>query len=213
MKLLINKYLKSKERKSGFFLVISIIIYIILTFIAMRLYPGGYSFTEHTYSYLGQIKVNGVDNTISRILFIIASTLTAIALIPFWFVMPVIFSQIKIAKMISICGTILGIIGAPFLSFIAIIPLDWGYEVHMIPTDLFFIFTTAAISIYSIAIFLNKDYNNLWGIVFIAFTIASFLYIFRIFDDIRPIMQKIIIYGFILWVLFQFSKIWKVTSS
>ena len=85
--------LKPKERLFGLILIIAIINYIILTSIAMKFYPGGYSFTEHTYSYLGKIKVDDEDNTIARILFILSSSILAIAIIPFWLSIRILFKQ------------------------------------------------------------------------------------------------------------------------
>ncbi|MFX0188368.1 MAG: DUF998 domain-containing protein [Candidatus Hodarchaeota archaeon] len=204
--------LKSRERLSGLLLIIAAISYIILTFIAMRFYPGSYSFTKHTFSYLGQIKVNGADNTIARILLIIACTFVAVALVPFWLIMPLLFKENKIPIYLSRCGSLLGLVAALFLPFIAIIPLDWGYEIHMIPTDIFFFCMAAAILIYSIAIFFNSDYHNLYGVIFLGFSIIVFLYIFRFFDMIRPTMQRIIVYSFMLWAFVQVAKIWKITS-
>ncbi|MFX1394002.1 MAG: DUF998 domain-containing protein [Promethearchaeota archaeon] len=204
--------LKSKERLSGLFLLITALLFVILTFIAMRFYPSSYSFTEDTFSSLGQINVNGADNSISRALLIIACTLVAVALVPFWLIMPILFKENKKDIYLSRCGSLFGLFAAPFLPFIAIIPLDWGYEIHMIPTDIFFFCMAVAILLYSIAIFFNSDYQNIFGVIFLVFSIITFLYIYRFFDIIRPIMQRIIVYSFMLWAFFQVAKIWKITK-
>lgn len=205
--------LKSKKRLSCLFLIIAVIQFMILTNIAMVFYPGNYSYTTHTFSSLGQITVNGKDNTISRIIFIIACTIVAIALIPFWLTMPILFSENKATKNLGKLGTFFGVLSAPFLSLISIVSLDWGYEVHMIPTDLFFIGITSAIIVYSIAILFNHNYNNIYAIVGLALSIISLLYIFRFFDVIRPIMQRIVVYSFMLWAFVQIAKIWKFTGA
>lgn len=205
--------LKSKEKLSCLFLIIAVVQFIILTNIAILFYPGNYSSTRHTFSYLGQITVNGADNIISRIIFIIACTIVAIALIPFWLTMPILFKENITTKNLSKFGTICGVLSAPFLSLISIVPLDWGYEVHMIPTDIFFIGITSAIMIYSIAIFFNHKYNNIYAIVGLVLSIIAFLYIFRFFDVIRPIMQRFVVYSFIFWAFIQIAKVWKFTGT
>ncbi|MFX1258870.1 MAG: DUF998 domain-containing protein [Promethearchaeota archaeon] len=212
MKLLKKEDFKSKERLACLFFVISVCLYVILTFIAMSFYPGGYSFTKHYFSSLGQIRVNGADNTIARTLFIISCTIVAIAFIPFWLIMPILYEKNNTAKYLSKLGAICGVFSALFLPFIAIVPLDWGYDVHMIPTDIFFFGTTTTLLLFSIAMFFNEERSNLLGIIGVVFAIVVYLYVFRFFDIIRPIMQKIIIYSFILWAFVQIAQIWKITG-
>jgi len=204
--------LKPKERIIGLFYVAAFLSFIILTFIAMRFYPGGYSLTKHTFSYLGQIRVNGVNNTISRTLFIIASALVSITLIPFCLTLPILFKENNIAKILGKIGSLCGVVSAPFALFIALIPLDWGYDIHMIPTNIFFFGMATMILLFSIAMLYNPDYKNIYGILGIIFCIIVYLYIFRFFDIIRPTMQKIIVYGYMIWTFCQVYKIWKVTA-
>lgn len=207
--------LKSWKRVACLIPVIGALQFIIITIIAMIFYSGGYIFFDYTFSYLGTtIAENGTDNTISRVLFIIACTITAISLNPFWVVMPTLFSEKNLTKYLSILGSICGVVSSPFLFLLAIIPGDIDFDGHILATNIFFLLFAAAILIYSITIFLNEDYQNIYGIVGIAFSILIVLYplVFRKIDLIRALMQKIIVYGFVIWVIYQNTKVWKVVG-
>jgi len=202
--------LKSWKRLSCLIAVIGTLQMIVLSLIAMLIYPDGYSFTEHYFSHLGLTRTpNGLDNTVCQILFIIALVSAAIGLIPFWIVMTTIFSELKGIKYLSYFGSILGLISSPFLIGVAIFPGDTQGALHSMSARNFFLLFAVAILVYSIAIFFNKDYQNIYAIVGIIFSIIIVLFIFRFFSDINPIMQKTIIYCFCLWGALQITKIWK----
>lgn len=208
--------LKSWKRIGCLISVIGGLLFIFLTIIAMFLYPGGYSFFFQTFSYLGFVNsaTNGANNIISRLIFIIACTIAALSLIPFWIIAPSLFSEKNITRYISLLGSACGVISTPFLVLLAIIPGDTHMVEHILATNVFFLLFAAAILIYSIAIFLNPDYQNIYAFVGIAFSIFITLYplVFRQIFLIRGTTQKIIVYGFILWVLFQVTKVWKVVG-
>ncbi len=202
--------LKSWKRVGCLIAVIGTLQMIVLTLIAMILYPDGYSFSEHYFSHLGLTRTpNGLDNTTSQILFIIALIGAAIALIPFWIVLTTIFSDLAGVKYLSYFGSILGLISSPFLIGIAIFPGDTHGALHSMSARNFFLLFAVAILVYSIAILFNKDYHNIYAIVGIIFSVIIVLFIFRFFTAIGPIMQKTIIYCFCLWGAFQIIKIWK----
>jgi len=202
--------LKSWKRIGCLISVVGTLQMIVLTFIAMIFYPDGYSFAEHYFSHLGLARTpDGKPNSISQILFIIALVVAAISLIPFWVVMTTIFTDLEGVKYLSYFGSILGLISSPFLIGIAIFPGDTHGALHSISARNFFLLFAIAILMYSIAIFFNKDYQNIYAIVGIIFSVIIVLFIFRFFSAINPIMQKTIIYGFCLWGAFQITKIWK----
>jgi hypothetical membrane protein len=203
--------LKSWKRLACVFAVFGGVQFIILTFIAMIFYPDGYSFANNYLSHLGTTKTveSGAPNTIPRVLFVIACVVAGAVLVPFWVVITTLFVESSLMKYISIFGSILGVISSPFLMALGIFAGDTDLYLHSITTKLFFLLFAAAILIYSIAILLNSEYQNIYSIVGIAFSIIIILYIFRYFILFRVIMQKIIVYGFILWALLQVTKIWK----
>lgn len=202
--------LKSWKRMGCLIAVVGTLQMIVLTFIAMIIYPDGYSFTEHYFSHLGLTRTpDGNPNSFSQALFIIALVVAAIALIPFWIVMTTIFSDLEGIKYFIYFGSILGLLSSPFLIGVAIFPGDTHGALHSMSARNFFLLFAIAILVYSIAIFFNKDYQNIYAIVGIIFSIIIVLFIFRFFSAINPIMQKTIIYGFCLWGVFQITKIWK----
>ena len=202
--------LNSWKRVACLFTVLGTLQMIILTFIAMILYPDGYSFADHYFSHLGLTRTpNGSDNTVCMILFIIALVGAAIGLIPFWVVMTTIFSELKGIKYLSYFGSLLGLLSSPFLIGVAIFPGDTQGMLHSLSARNFFLLFAIAILVYSVAILFNKDYQNIYAIVGIIFSIIIVLFIFRFFSAIGPIMQKAIIYCFCLWGAFQIPKIWK----
>ena len=206
--------LKSWKRVACVITIIGTLQMIVLTFIAMILYPDGYSFADHYFSHLGLTRTpNGSDNTVCMILFIIALTGAAIGLIPFWIVMTTIFSELEGIKYLSYLGSFLGLLSSPFLIGVAIFPGDTQGALHSLSTRNFFLLFAIAILIYSIAIFFNKDYQNIYAVMGIIFSIVIVLFIFRFFSAIGPIMQKTIIYGFCLWGAFQITKIWKEVGN
>lgn len=199
----------------GIFCVLSVIgalQFIIITIIAMILYPGGYLFFEYTFSYLGTtVAENGASNLVSRNLFICTCTIAAVLLDTFWIVMPTLFSKKRSTKYLSLVASICGIVSSPFLILLAIIPGDIDLGGHLLATNVFFLLFAASIIIDSIAIFLNNDYQNIYGWVGIAFAVLIILYplVFRNIYEIRSITQRIIVYGFVLWVAYQSTKVWK----
>lgn len=206
--------LKSWKRIGCLVAVIGTLQMIVLTFTAMIFYPDGYSFTEHYFSHLGLTRTpDGSDNTTSQILFIIALIGAALALIPFWIIMITIFSDLRGTRYLSYFGSILGLLSTPFLIGIAIFPRDTHGALHSMSARNFFLLFAVAILVYSIAIFFNKDYQNIYAIVGIIFSVIIVLFIFRFFSAIAPIMQKTIIYGFCLWGALQITKIWNEVGT
>ena len=206
--------LKSWKRVACLTTVIGTLQMIVLTLIAMILYPDGYSFADHYFSHLGLTRTpNGSDNTVCMILFIIALVGAAIGLIPFWIVMTTIFSELDGIKYFSYFGSFLGLLSSPFLIGVAIFPGDTQIALHSVSARNFFLLFAIAILVYSIAILFNRDYQNIYAFVGIIFSIIIILFIFQFFSAINPIMQKTIIYGFCLWGAFQIPKIWKEVGT
>lgn len=202
--------LKSWKRLSCIISVIGALQFIFVSFIGMLFYPDGYEFLGHYLSDLGTtVSRNGLPNMASRILFLISCTWAGISLIPFWIVMPTLFLQNKIAKYLSFAGSILGLMSSPLLALISFYAVDVYPEEHGVVTMFFFLFFAIAIIIYSVAILLNSDYENIYGIVGVIFSIIIVLFIYGYFSPYNVLMQKVVVYGFCLWASFQATKIWK----
>ncbi len=203
--------LKSWKRLFCIIIVTGALQFIFVTLIGMLFYPDGYEFLGHYFSDLGTtVSRNGLPNMTSRILFVIACTWAGISLIPFWIVMPTLFLQTRIAKYISFAGSILGLISSPFLVLLSIYAADIFGAEYGWTTMYFFLLFAIAIMIYSVAILLNSDYKNIYGIVSVIFSIYIILSIYGFLPaDMGVLNQKIMVYGFCLWASFQTTNIWK----
>ena len=189
--------------------------FISTTILAMFFYPGGYNFVTNFFSELGMTRssMNHELNPISSVLFLLACTLVGVSLIPFWIVMTKLFSEVKITKYISYLGSITGLISSVLLMGVGIFSMDKATLAHFISAGGFFIFLSISIIIYSIAIFLDKNYRKIYAFIGIGFSLFIILYICRVFYFIDPLAQKIVVYGYISWAVFQLSKIWKLKNK
>ena len=204
--------LKNWKRVGCLILVIGALQFIILTFTAMIFYPGGYSFVNNYFSHLGYKEVAGEPNTISHALFLIATVVAGFGLIPFWIIIQTLFTKTRTMNITSVIGTLLGVISAPFLIGLGIFSADTHPNEHGFTTMVFFLLFAAAIAVYSIAMFFNDDYPSIYGSVGVAFSIVIVLFVFGVFTLINVLMQKIIVYGFILWTVFQVTNVWKAVG-
>ncbi|HEY0087589.1 MAG TPA: hypothetical protein VGB37_02030, partial [Candidatus Lokiarchaeia archaeon] len=57
------------------------------------------------------------------------------------------------------------------------------------------------------------NYRKLYGVIGLGFSLFIILYICRVFYLIDPLAQKISVYGYISWAVFQLSKIWKLKNK
>jgi len=208
--------LKSWRRKACFLAELGGIGFIIITLIAMIFYPGGYSFFGNYFSDLGTFYVDGIPNPVSRVLFIIACTWAGLSLILFWIPLITLFKQDKKTKIISSIGSVLGLISSPFLILLSVYGYDLFPSEHFYTTMLYFLFFALAILVYTLAILINKEYphRKLSGIVSSVFSIILIFYVFSFFrvysfGVFGALVQKLIVYGLILWTAFQIIVIWK----
>ena len=206
---------KSWVRLSCLITIIGGTFFILTTIIAMFFYPGSYNFATNFFSDLGMTSssTNHEPNPISSVLFLLACTVVGASLIPFWIVMTRLFSEVHITKYISYLGSIAGLISSVLLMGVGIFPMDTAILAHFISAGAFFISLSIAIIIYSIAIFLDKNYRKIYGFIGIGFSLFIILYLCRVFFLIDPLAQKIVVYGYITWAVFQLSKIWKLKNK
>lgn len=216
--------LKNKKRALIFFSGIGAIQFIIMTIIAMFFYPRPYNFFFDHLSVLGFLDANFTPisfrfglrlprgppllNPISSVIFIITLIIAGIAMIPFWILMQSLFKEKRITKVISRVGSIIGLISSPFLMGVAF-PADVFFAIHAISTMLFFLLFAAAIIVYTIVIFLKEDYPNRYAIFGVIIGAVAILYIFIPYTIFNAFHQKISVYLFVAWPLFQAIKLWK----
>ncbi|MBD3192602.1 MAG: hypothetical protein GF308_18320 [Candidatus Heimdallarchaeota archaeon] len=223
---------RTKLRIWGFLLsIFGCCQFIILTTIAILVYPGGsvknpsaskYQFFYNFFSDLGLVQaINGENNLASRILFTIALTVVGFTLIFYFLGMPSFFRSEKITKWLSIIASINGSISAIAYIGIGFTPADVYIDWHMI--FVYFGFTSLLLTtiLYTIVIFLSKDFPNFYGWIYLIFSIAQFLYLIILYAGgllfssainslIQVIGQKVIVYVEIICFAIQSYGGWQV---
>ncbi|MHA1906619.1 MAG: DUF998 domain-containing protein [Candidatus Thorarchaeota archaeon] len=183
------------------------IVFVFLTFAIMPFYPEGYSFLENTFSSLGLSMTRGVPTPQNWFMFGTATTVAGILSIPFWITIRTVFTETTAQKVMSTMGTIVGIIASPCLAGVGIFAADLFPYQHGWSTILFFILCSIAIWIYSVAILLNGEYENVYALVGLVVGVIGLLYILVIGG---AAMQKLAVYSIVLYSVFQSYKLLKV---
>ncbi|MFX0107986.1 MAG: hypothetical protein ACFE7R_06870 [Candidatus Hodarchaeota archaeon] len=183
--------------------------FVIITFIIMIPYPGGYSFLENSFSSLGLSITNGVPTPLNWFMFATATTLAGGLSIPFWLSIRTLFEETTSLKALSWIGTILGVIAGPLLAGVGIFAGDVYPDQHGFSTIYFFLLFSSAIIIYSIAILLNKDYENAYALIGVIVAIICYTYVL-VPGFGNAAMQKLAVYSLVLYSVFQGHKLLKV---
>ncbi len=163
------------------------VLFVVLTAIAMLLYPGGtvtnktsagYSFFENFFSDLGRTaSPAGQPNTIAMILFIISMTVAGAALAAFFIAFTQFFVRSTSGRVISWLAALFG--AASGICFVALgwVPGDVNQTLHSNFTRMaFYLFPVAAI-FATIAILLERAYPRRYTLVFGVFTVLLVAYI------------------------------------
>jgi hypothetical protein len=197
--------------------------FIVLTVIAMFLYPGGtrddattvgYSFWRNFFSDLGRTRDFMEDpNTASFVLFTIALSVAGFSLIVFFLALPRLFSRSRSPSRLSILGSVVGVLSG--LSYIGIASTPWNlYETpHRLLVYLAFCSFLLVVVLYTAAILRNSGYPNLYAYTYLSFAVLLAGYLVLIFAGpdvesdngvrIQATGQKIIVYAMIVCMLIQ----------
>jgi hypothetical membrane protein len=161
------------------------ILAVSLFILAIVFYPGGnvmdanypgFDFLYNTMSDLGSITaVNGESNIISRSLYASAILVTGITVVSYYLIVPSFFQKRKTTKWLSIIATTLGMIQAVLYIIMAFTPVDTKPVTHnrLIYSSPAFLY--AAIFIYTIVYFLDKDFPKINRYSFLMMSIVSIL--------------------------------------
>jgi len=190
--------------------------FLLLTFLAALFYPGGYDYFGYYFSDLGAVEArNGEPNSISRLLFSMALTMIALTLIPFWLIIRRLFRESKVEKVLSVLGSILGLLSSPFAIGVGLFPIDTQLETHFIVTLILVLLFALASLLYSIAIILNQNYSNYLGLVaFVLFAISVASFATSLSDpSLGAFLQKVVGYGYFIWTLIPTYLFWSSVRS
>lgn len=202
--------------------MIGCVQFVVLTLVAMLIYPGGthsdpstkgYSFFRNFFSNLGLTEtIAGVPNFASFLLFTIAMVLAGAALATFFTVFPSTFSSSRRGKWLSITGSIAGVISG--LAYIGVaLPANLYREAHTLSVRIAFLSFFVAVLLYIPALVLKQDYPKVYAWVFIAFAIFLGAYVWLMFEGpstdtptglvIQATGQKVIVYAAIISMYIQ----------
>ena len=166
-------------------MILGQVLFLILVFLAMIFYAGGtrdnpafigYSFWGNTISDSGRIIAwSGLLNTTSMVILSTALIVYAVFFIPFYIIVSKLFSEGKIEKYASKIGSILGVIFSLSYIGIAFTPADVLFTPHMIFVFLGYICAFVMSICFTIAFFKNKEFSNIYAIIFALFTIFYFV--------------------------------------
>jgi hypothetical protein len=187
--------------------------FILVTFVAAALYPGGYDYFGYFFSDLGTKRArNGDPNSLSSLLFSISFASLMLCLIPFWFVIITIFQRTMSERRLSNYGSLSGLLSLIFGLGVVIYPMDTHFEEHRFFAVIFFSFLAIAILLYSFAILMNSDYSNYYSFLSFGLFIIVGLFETVTFGNYQAFVQKVIFYCFFLWVLVQIVHLWPLIS-
>lgn len=197
--------------------------FILLTFLAMLLYPGGnwtdphterYLFLRNFFSDLGLIVAhNGEPNWPAAALFVIALTGAGLGLIAFFLTAPRLFRHSRAALALSRLGSLFGV--ACGLSYIgvAFTPADRLMAAHVNFVYAAFTSFLVVVIFYGAAIMLHGRYPRRYAAAYALFAVLLAVYLWLLFfgPDIRTDSglviqatgQKVIAYASVVVMLYQ----------
>ena len=177
--------IKNWKKKAVIGMILGQVLFVILVSLAMIFYAGGtrdnpafigYSFWGNTLSDSGRIIAwSGLLNTTSMVLLSTALIVFAIFFTPFYLILAKLFSEGKIEKYASKIGSILGVIFSLSHIGLAFTPADVLYMSHTIFVLIGYICAFVMSVFFTIAFFKNKEFSNIYAIIFALFTIFYFV--------------------------------------
>ncbi|MCA9971148.1 MAG: hypothetical protein KC425_13075 [Anaerolineales bacterium] len=199
------------------------VLFVVLTAVAMLLYPGGtladptpdrYLFTRNFFSDLGTLETYaGVSNLPASVLFTTALGLAGLAVAAYSLAFPAFFRQQRLAYALSLIGAAFGV--ACGLSFFAIAftPADRFITPHVNAVYAAFSTFLVVVIFFAAAIYLHPTYPNTYMISLLVFAALLAAYLWLLFFGppassgnglvIQAVGQKIIAYAAIIVMAIQ----------
>ena len=161
--------------------------FVLLSVIAMFIYPGGtkfdpgasgYSFFHNFFSELGfTITSGGLPNPVAAPLFFIALTFGGLGLVFFFVVYLQFFWDRPLLRVLSILGSLCGVVSGLAYVGIAFTPANLLPGPHLQFVLLAFRAFLPAVLFYMLAILLNPDYPNRYAALYLVFAVFLAAYI------------------------------------
>lgn len=205
------------------FTMFACIQFVVLSAIAMLVYPGGsagdpnsrgYSFFNNFFSELGlTVTRSGAPNTASMILFITSLTLAGLGLVAFFVAAPQFFWRERVLRVLSVLGSVFGVLSGLCFIGVAWTPANLAAGPHGQVTLWAFQTFLVVVVFYDLAILLNPRFSNSYALVYFLFAMLLGAYIgLMLFgpraDSARGAMiqatgQKLIVYAAIICMFIQ----------
>lgn len=198
--------------------------FVVLTIIAMLLYPGGkhgnidttgYDFLENFFSDLGgTVTPTNLPNPVSSILFFVALLAIGVMVMPFLLVVPSLFTASKVSRNIAWLGTVAGLISAAAFIGVAFTPWNLYMLEHVISVQVAFIGLIPLALFYLLAAIAAKErvLQVRYMVLLVEFLVAAIGYVILLFNApgintpagllINALGQKLIVYNSIIVVAF-----------
>ena len=201
--------------------IISSIQSLVLSTIAMFFYTGGtgsnpsspgYAFFENILSDLGRVYAySGQFNPVSCVIYNISLFLMGALLIPYLFAVPNLFKGLKEARWFCIAGSIAGIFLSVMLIGASLTPADLLMDIHLMFGMLAFFVGIPLAVLFSVAIVNNKNYPNIYAVIYAVLGVVLFIFILLMFQDVgSPVItprfaigQKVVVYTMLACFFFQ----------
>jgi hypothetical membrane protein len=218
-----NRSNPEKIRRLYLIIAIGCAMFVVLTLIAMLTYAGGtvdnhaargYSFTHNFLSNLGMLTaLSGEPNWVSAVLFFISLAAAGVCLMIFFTLFRRFFQASRLQKVLSLIGSILGVLAGISFIGIAFAPADIARPAHMQFVLWAFRLFPLAVLCYVPVMFMDKRYPKVYAWVFAVFCLMLIGYYLLItngpsFDSpeglvIQVVGQKVIAYMSILSIGIQ----------
>ncbi len=163
------------------------ILFLILQFLGMLVYPGGtihdistngYSFTSNFFSDMGAYSArNGEPNYLSMIIFALSLILVGITFAFYYLVLPKIMGNDKTNYILSWIGSIFAFCGSICLVGTGLTPTDLVFDAHVFfANNIFHSFLITALC-YSIVIFRSGVLDRRYAMGYVLFFLSIFSYV------------------------------------
>lgn len=212
-----------KRQRPFVWVLLGCILFLILTTVAMLLYPGGtrndpttscYRFFANFFSDLGiTVAHDGSPNTPCAALFFTALVLGGLAVILFFVAMARFFTQPRSAGVLSRIGSSVGVVSGLAYVGIAFTPGNLFLDAHILFVQVAFLCFFLAVLSYLPAILITESYPNRYAAVLAGFALVLVVYLWLLFFGpapdtpsgltIQATGQKIVVYAMIVTVFIE----------
>lgn len=209
------------------------VVFTILSILAMLVYAGGtydnpasvgYNFFQNYFSDLGRtISHSSNQNTISWLLFTVSMIAAGLGFLSFFAEYHRFFTENDSTKRLSLIASIFGLIAGFLFLGIGLIPSDINQPLHLALMYAAFASISLSVVLFTIVLYLNRDYPRPYFYTFIVEMVIIFLYLALLFFGpsrftaeglpIQATGQKLAVYSLVISFLIQGYGAWKFQQS